>query len=335
MITLEGNTLHFRFPEIHEKAEFSLAFERTLRIPDDDRDYPLPPGLGRIQLEHVDDYADRAPKQWLKRGGIMMPMFQSEAMWISFNADYPFAVKIATGKVNAVSGEEWTENLNRDPQDYLVLPEQPWLDGYCVEKGVIRQFVAMPLGSGYSVEEQITGAAEHGGLQVMAFPMKAESYERLFGRKENVLYDTMMDMAPARTMSMSAPDMGLAPGGRMKQEIYEDDFELSDWDLDNSGRCFVAIANSISWRAITGKEPRSIPPTARDYADAGMPWFEYYGGDAKALAGAEKFKGVKSVVQKGQDQGESPLPENVGADPEVIVKLGKKPVPGQVREGQF
>jgi hypothetical protein len=31
----------------------------------------------------------------------------------------------------------------------VVLPEQPWLDGYCVEKGYIRQFVAMPLGEGY------------------------------------------------------------------------------------------------------------------------------------------------------------------------------------------
>ena len=57
----------------------------------------------------------------------------------------------------------WSLHLNRDPQDYMVLPEQPWLDGYCVEKGVIRQFVAMPLGEGYSGEEQITGAAEHGG----------------------------------------------------------------------------------------------------------------------------------------------------------------------------
>jgi hypothetical protein len=39
----------------------------------------------------------------------------------------------------------------------MVSPEQPWLDGFAIEKGVIRQFVAMPLGDGYSVEEQVTG----------------------------------------------------------------------------------------------------------------------------------------------------------------------------------
>ena len=41
---------------------------------------------------------------------------------------------------------------------------------------MIRQFVAMPLGRGYSVEEQLTGVAVHGGLQIVAWPMKHERY---------------------------------------------------------------------------------------------------------------------------------------------------------------
>ena len=49
---------------------------------------------------------------------------------------------------------------------YLVAPRQPWLDGFAIEKGVIRQFVAMPFGDGYTVEEQMTGEAEWGGLQM-------------------------------------------------------------------------------------------------------------------------------------------------------------------------
>ena len=55
-----------------------------------------------------------------------------------------------------------------------MIPTQPWLDGYCVEKGVIRQFVAMPLGQGYSVEEQLSGKPEWGGVQILVYPMKAE-----------------------------------------------------------------------------------------------------------------------------------------------------------------
>ena len=63
-----------------------------------------------------------------------------------WGGDLPVAVKVAAGKINAVTGETWTAPLNRNPQDYVVWPEQPWLDGFAIEPGVIRQFVAMPLG---------------------------------------------------------------------------------------------------------------------------------------------------------------------------------------------
>src|SRR5207249_10448567 len=99
-------------------------------------------------------------------------------LWIYFSTSYPFAVKVAAGKINAVTGELWRRGLQADPQNYLVLPEQPWLDGFAVRKGVIRQFVAMPLGAGYSAEEQITGKADAGGIQLKVFPMHAEAYFR-------------------------------------------------------------------------------------------------------------------------------------------------------------
>ena len=184
MITLEDDCLEFRFPEVHEEAGCSIEFQRTLRIPDDDNDYLLPPGLGCFPLRHLDDHAKRLPEEWRRRGGVITPMHQAEALWVSFHSDYPFAVKVAAGKVCAVTGDPWVGHLNADPQDYVVLPDQPWLDGYCVEKGVVRQFVAMPLGEGYTVEEQLTGAARHGGVQILAFPMKAERYEALRAERQ-------------------------------------------------------------------------------------------------------------------------------------------------------
>ena len=93
----------------------------------------------------------------------MLPIHQSEAMWLNFDCGYPMALKVGTGKVCAVSGDDWSSGLISNPQNYCVLPDQPWLDGYCVEKGVIRQFVAAPLGKGVTVEEQLTGKGEWGG----------------------------------------------------------------------------------------------------------------------------------------------------------------------------
>ena len=52
------------------------------------------------------------------------------------------------------------------PAELRCLPKQPWLDGFSIGEGLIRQFVAMPLGNGYTVEEQLTGKAYIGGIQV-------------------------------------------------------------------------------------------------------------------------------------------------------------------------
>lgn len=337
MIELNEDRLEFHFPEIYPDARLEITFQRTLRIPDDGTDYPLPPGFGAFPLRHVDDFAARVPEGWLERGGVVMPMYQSEAMWLNFSSasiadrgDYPFLIKMAAGKINAVTGEDWIDGVHRDPQDYMVSPEQPWLDGYCVEKGLVRQFVAMPLGSGYSAEEQLTGEASVGGVQIEVYPMKREAFERHFPRIERLT----ADRARFSSACESAPPMGamgLAAGGRMRQEIEEDPYDLADWDLRHSSRCFVHLANSMVWRSITGDEPPTTPPTATEYAEAGLPWFEYY-SDGKAVEGGERLKKIKSIAQLGQEKGEVPLPENQSVTPASVLALRGGMPAAQVRE---
>lgn len=348
MIRLEDDALHFSFPDVHPRAELRVDFQRTLRIPDDGTDHRLPPGLGRFPVRHVDDHAGRVPRRWLDRGGVMLPMYRSEAMWLNFGSGaggfyghgrhggYPFAVKVAAGKINAVTGEAWEDGLHRDPQDYLVTPDQPWLDGFCVEKGTVRQFVAMELGTGYSVEEQLTGEAEHGGVQLIAYPMKREVYEEKVAREEEsgrILFEQSADFAPA--LASTAPDMGLGAGGRMRQEIFDDPYDFDDWDLRHASRCFVHLTNALVWRAITGSEPPTTPPTAKEYTRAGLPWFDYYAADREALEGSDALARVKSVLQIGEEKGEPALPENESVEPERVVHLRDGLREDQVREGSF
>ncbi|WP_109794948.1 hypothetical protein [Minwuia thermotolerans] len=301
MTTLEHDRLVFRFPEVHEDACCAIDFQRTLRLPDDDREHLLPPGLGSFPLRHVDDFSHRLPPNWHDRGGVFFPIHRAEAMWVNFSADdYPFAVKVAAGKVNAVTGEPWAPQLNRDPQDYAVLPRQPWLDGFCVEKGVIRQFVAAQLGEGATAEEQITGNGEHGGLQFIVYPMKADRYEEIRRQRQQMMEDRVMYSARRSVMHgipdlVEDMDMGMAPGGRMRQEIYEDEHGLDTWDQRHGQRCFVAMADALLWEAITDEQPPTEPPTAEDYNLAGLPWFDYYDDKAAALEGAEKLAHLKSI----------------------------------------
>lgn len=105
-------------------------------------------------------------------------------MWISFTSITPFAVKVHVGGINAVSGEPAVETpetmmrrlklieVDASIQDYIVSPKQMWLDGIANTDGTVRQFVAMPLGTGYSVEAQITGMDLVGGIQIKVTPSK-------------------------------------------------------------------------------------------------------------------------------------------------------------------
>lgn len=329
MIELNNDQLIVRFPDVHEDAVCRIEFQRTLRIPDDNREYPLPPGLGRFALNHVDDYADKVPAVWRDHGGVFLPMNQAEAMWLNFHGDYPMAVKVAAGKVDALTGESWKNDLSKNPQDYLVLPDQPWLDGFCVHKGLIRQFVAMPLGKGYTAEEQLTEEAQHGGVQLVVYPMKAKIYEERCKRQRKFIENACYCLeAPSAHM-----DMGLAPGGLMRQEIYEDDYGFDAWDQSTRSRCFVHILNSLQFFAVSGSEPPGEPPTAKQYTNAGLPWFDYYAADQKALEGAKKLAGLDSVAAKKLKKGAGLLKDNDPLSPGFVKKLGEgKPV---VREGEF
>ncbi|GKT53127.1 integral membrane protein [Colletotrichum tofieldiae] len=167
-----------------KKDALSIQLNRTVRVPDNRDTNDLPPGMGTFPLFKVQKYAHNMPENMAKKGGIFFPMYQREAMWIGFSAMVPFAIKIYVGGVNAISGFPMMENdktkekrlkmLNsgKQIQDYMVVPEQDWLDGIASEDGKIRQFVAQPKGSGFSVEAQVTGDEKVGGIQIELIPVK-------------------------------------------------------------------------------------------------------------------------------------------------------------------
>lgn len=337
--------------------ELSLRFQRTLRIPDDGRSYPLPPGLGTFPVRRVDDFRDRVPEEWVEQGGVFLPMFQREAMWISFGSTVPHAVKVAIGKVCALTGKRWSERLHDDPQDYLVAPPQPWLDGICVGNGRIRQFVAMPLGMGYTVEGQITGEESFGGIQIKAYaakpgriPRPRLDEERCFGAVAAPLASGLgmggppppacaapagpYRARPAAKGRASTGAMGFGAGGRMEQKIYPDPHGIDTWDSESVGRVFVHIVNSELWREITGERAPETPVTAKEYQKHGLPWFELYDEGAAALDGTSALKGVKSVKDLDSDHSSLPLQDDDSVEPGLVKKL-KLLAKHLVRDGQW
>ena len=259
-------------------ANLRVTFQRTLRIPDDGKRYPLPPGLGEFPLHRIEDYRSAVPDAWKDHGGVFMPLWQREALWLSFQGTRPaVAVKVGVGKVNALSGLPWDAALHapRDgEQDYLVAPRQPWLDGINVGQGVIRQFVAMPLGMGYTVEGQVTGEERFGGIQLLAYdpkvpfppePVRAVAEEAAFGvaaaggAMPPPAAPALMAARARRAGRRRGAEMGLAAGGRMEQKIYADEHGIETWDQDSGERVFVHIVNSEFYAEITGRSVPALP----------------------------------------------------------------------------
>lgn len=75
-----------------------------------------------------------------------------EAMWINFECKgEKFVVRPFLGGVNGITGEATVGNMSSllrrmnqlsRAQDYIVLPDQMWLDGIATRPGKVRQFVA-------------------------------------------------------------------------------------------------------------------------------------------------------------------------------------------------
>jgi hypothetical protein len=338
-----------------------IAFQRTLRIPDDGKRYPLPPSLGAFPLRRVADYASRVPDGWAEQGGVFLPMYQREAMWLSFGGE-PHALKIGIGKVCAISGERWREGLVDDPQNYVVTGHQPWIDGIASGKGTIRQFVAMPLGMGYTVEGQVTGEEKFGGVQLQAYPAKPGRGPKTFptvacADEVEACFSPHMPppppacapgAAPYRAFACAAPtgapaakrsragSMGLAAGGRMEQKIYPDSFGIDTWDQSVRRRVFVHIVNSELWREITGEEPPASPVTAKSYAAAKLPWFALYDEHAPTIDPVSTLAQVKSVKQIDETKSTMPLQDDDSVSPGLVKKLWKKLAGGvRVEDGEW
>jgi hypothetical protein len=294
----------------------AIAFHRTLRIPDDGGTYPLPPSMGHFPIRRVEDHAEKVPAAWREHGGVFLPMFQREAMWLSLSGAHwrPNALKLAVGKVNALSGKTWTDALQKpgrgnDEQDYMVVPDQPWLDGSNAGDGFIKQFVAMPLGMGYTVEGQVTGSEEHGGIQLAVFEPKQGRFPDAppppVARSGKLCATAACAPMPASAPAgaFAGQEMGLGAGGRMKQSIYPDRHGLDTWDQQSFARVYVHLVNSQMWTAITGEPMPSSPVSAQAYAQHGYPWFDLY-DEARGDIGASDALGkVKSVKEMDAEKG--------------------------------
>jgi len=388
-----------------------ISFHRTLRIPEDGRAYPLPAGFGCLPVLRVEDYAGRVPEKWLEQGGFIIPLYQREALFLEFGGVKwrPTIAKVGVGRVNAISGKPHDLTIRPHRQDYVVIPDQHWLDGINSGDGSVSQFVAMPLGKGYTIEAQITDEEKHGGFQIAVFdprpgrfpevdPKQAEmaalalaSRSRRAAQEEALrmlpdlsakvvralqkmpYYDAALslgiseaeileivktvrpligklglegfipevhlidmrrvlasspegaydDLSLAASAASSTPrEMGIAAGGRIKQQVLADSYGSESWDELAFREVTIHIVNSEVYQQITGRPAPPSPITADQYARHKIPWYSDYDEKARSVSPVGIFKRILSVGKIDKNRGfESVETQSQRVENEQIVRI--------------
>lgn len=384
-----------------------ISFNRTLRVPEDGKAYPLPAGFGRLPILRVEDYATKVPAKWVSEGGFIIPLYQREALFLEFSGVpwRPAIAKVSVGRVNAVSGKPHDLAIRRHRQDYVVIPDQKWLDGINTGKGSVSQFVAMPLGEGYTIEAQITDEEKHGGVQLVIYDPKAGRFdeqdpgkrtaaaasrsERAMRAKQRQILDSfpgdtrklvrllnnqhyiqaaellertaedvlneirsvrskfeellgpsgfdgivpgknleppdlslraqstvseaqfmpsggepLYAARPVRTLAATpVKEMGIAAGGRITQQILDDEYGADSWDPKAYRDIVIHIVNSAVFEEITGTPPPESPITVSQYQRYKIPWYSKYDEKATTVSPARIFRTILSLGQVDKRRG--------------------------------
>jgi len=249
-------------------GDLDISFRRTVRVPDNQQISKLPPDLGKFPLFQVKDYASKMPAEMAAKGGLFMPMYgksrsaesqksqknalitwlyrlDREAMWIKFKSERRYAIKVYVGAVNAVSGEPAVETAatrlrqrnkmsqGQSVQDYVVVPDQKWLDGIATAVGQVRQFVATPMGSAHSVEAQVTGEDVVGGIQFEITPLQGGANIEPPTSRVFVKYtESGTPVAVGVALSWTVSNLKAAMVLELKWEVDENDLIYwGDWKL--------------------------------------------------------------------------------------------------------
>jgi hypothetical protein len=207
MVELKNNTLVFAFPEVNPAAELCIHFRRG-----DGSGEPVP-----IVTEPVDEAFVLQGQ-----GALVMhlrPKIAFEEFWYGSGAKkvrYPFAVLLAVGGRNAITGE-LSNSLIRRPQNYFVSPPQGGIDGYFVGGRVL------PFRAGE------VSPRERTRLAITVFPVKNETWEHW-------MYQKGLSGWTHPVIS----GLSLAHGGeRSCEPIYEDLCCVGDWDQSRAATTSV------------------------------------------------------------------------------------------------
>lgn len=106
---------------------------------------------------------------------------------------------------------------------------------------------------------------------------------------------------------MSA-DLGLGAGGKMRQEIYGDEYGIGTWARQPAETARIEMVDALAFKALTGIEVPAPAIDAETYTRFGFPWFDLLAPGLKDIRASERLSGVRSVGDLEGLAADEPLP---------------------------
>ncbi len=289
MFELDPEYLSVRDDAWHPEAIAGVRFQRALRLPAGREPYDSVRSDAFHVPRALNDHFEGLDFEWLLRSNQhIICLTSSEAVTLEFATPhtYPFAVKVAIGTIDALSGARAGGTLGLLPQDYLALPCQNRIDSWCDGAGATHDFAAPAPGPLDANGAPQPADDESDCISITFVPMKPDVFQRRC---------TEIDLNAGRQV-YGAPDFAERftethmLNARMRYElekgetwdagmVYPDPFDADDWDADRAATVAVTMVGPQAWQALTG-EAADPPLFSRDiYDQAGVPWEDRYGAD--------------------------------------------------------
>ncbi|KAL9647331.1 hypothetical protein ABK040_011697 [Willaertia magna] len=207
----------------------------------------------------------------------------------------------------------------------------------------------MQLGEGYTIEGQVTGEENVGGVQVICYRPKESERLKKFPKitaplmkkecekmsKKKMCLSSSLSAPRCRSAKSEAKELGIAAGGRIKQNIVKDAYGEEFWDVDSKSRIFIHIVNSEMYRQITGENPPNTPVSAQTYSSYNYPWFDWYNENLETIRKSEILENVKSVSEIDQEKYGVSLQNNTTVKINNVKVIKDNYNPNNVRDGDW
>jgi hypothetical protein len=274
MLRIGWPRLVFDFSDRGQDCSCWVGLRTTVRVPDDGRVYPLSMLLDDLPLRARADMSVAGAPSGAATGEFLTTFPSGCALALTFGEgpdpdgftpyqdEPPFAIKLGLRGVNVLTGLPLADGLQTDPQDYIVAPDEPWLNGYPLVDGMARQLVAGPASG---VIDPWTTA----DLELIVYPMRPKGVAARTRCRRRPLPGA--HEAPGRRAAAAA---GFALGGRIRERLFSDPYGIDSWDLQRGIRCRITFLDAVEWLSLTGTWPEHEQTSFNDYAESGWGWFE-------------------------------------------------------------